>query len=151
MPDLKAIGTNLAGRYAPGQVATPAGGDAIASSSAQPPKVIGQTPAILVLVDQGSFGEGGANGTRLGTIDWRVCLYYHQADASAWELDAGIIEDYLTTMFDQHLIDLDLGGKVVTTRTLGFRLGLLTYAGKTFSGGELRVRTITTEPWAPAA
>jgi hypothetical protein len=80
-----------------------------------------------------------------------VILYYHQADASAWELDAGVIQDYLTTLFDQHLIDLDLGGKVVAARTIGFRMGLVTYAGKTFSGAELKVRTITTEPWAPTA
>lgn len=143
------IADAIAARYAPGQVAAPGGADAIRSSSASLPNMIGATPCVLVFPDAGTLVPG--NGTRLGHASWFVRLYYGQAAGGDLERDSDELLDYLGVLVDQHSTSLQLGGLVVYVRCTGWRVGVLRYAGETYTGLELRVETQTAEAWTPTA
>lgn len=148
--DYRAIGTNLAAKYGPGVLATPASANAIRSATVQLPNAIAETPCVLVLPDQGSL-DVPVGGTRLGEADWLVRLYYDQAAGGTLERDTYAILGWLGVMLDALGLDLDLGGTVVVARARAWRAGLLDYAGVRFTGAELRIRTTTSESWTPSA
>jgi hypothetical protein len=137
----------IAARFAPGVVAAPAGTNAIRTSSASLPNVIGATPAVLVSIDAGTLTYTA--GTRLGAADWFVRLYYDQAAGGDLERDSRELLDYLTVLVDQLAAALQLSGTVVSAHVTGFRVGMLRYAGAMYTGLELRVHTVTTESWTP--
>jgi hypothetical protein len=147
VPNFGTIGDAIADRYAPGVLSTPGGADAIRSSSANLPNNIGATPAVLVFLDSGQLTAG--NGTRVGLTDWLVRLYYDQLGAGDLERDLDELRDWLTILVNAHLAQLNLGGAVVFCRTVGFRVGVLEYAGVKFTGCEVRVQTGTSESWTP--
>lgn len=150
MPDLGLIAEAVAARYAPAALPSPpAGAKRIRSSSANLPNAIPATPAILVFTDQGTF-EAGA-GTRLGAADYLVRLYYDKHLDGDLERDSEAIRDWMTLLVDQHKAQLQLGGLVVAVRTMAWRIGILPYGGLSYTGAELRVRTVTSEPWAASA
>ena len=122
---------NLAARYAPGQVATPSGAEAIRSASAGLPNNLGALPAVYVLPDAGTFRQG--NGSRFGSAEWMVRLYYDQLGAGDLERDTLELLDYATNMVDVLRTDSDLGGSVLIARTVGWRIGRMTYAGADYT------------------
>jgi hypothetical protein len=149
VPNFGTIGDAIADRYAPGVLSTPGGSDAIRSSSANLPNHIGATPAVLVFLDAGQLTPG--NGTRIGVTDWLVRLYYDQVGGGDLERDLDEIRDWLTILVNAHQVLVQLGGAVVWCRTVGFRVGILEYAGVRFTGAEIRVQTGTSESWTPTA
>lgn len=150
MSDLGAIAAAIAARYAaPNLPATPAGASDIRSASERIPNALPATPCVLVFPDAGVLEAG--NGTRIGELGWLVRLYYDQVGGGSLERDADELLDWLSLLIDQHKASIQLGGLVVVTRTTGYRVGLLTFAGVAHTGLELRVQTITTEAWAATA
>lgn len=152
MPDFGAIGDAIAARYAPGTVpAAPAGASDIRSSSANIPNQLPARPCVLVFPDLGELDAG--NGSRHGDLRWLVRLYYDEVGGGDLERDSDELRDWLTLLVDRHLAAFQLGlsATVAVTRTIGYRVGILTFAGTRYTGLELRVETITTEPWAASA
>jgi len=149
MPDFGAIADAIAARYTDAVVVQPAGADPIRDSTANLPNALGALPTVLVFPDLGTFEQG--NGTRLGGSDWLVRLYYSELASGDLERDTAILLDYLTVLADQHRTLATLGGTVTIVRTMGWRVGVLKYAGKLFAGLELRVHAVTTEGWPVSA
>lgn len=150
--DIGAIAEAIAARYAaPNLPATPAGADAIRSSSANIPNDLGPRPCVLVFPDQGALEAGG--GIRIGELTWFVRLYYDAVGDGDLERDSDELRDWLSLLLDQHKASVHLGlaGTVQATRTLGYRLGVLRFAGVDYTGLELRIQTVTTEPWDATA
>lgn len=150
MPDVGAIAEAIAARYAaPNLPATPTGADGIRSSSANIPNHLPARPCVLVFPDAGALDAG--DGIRIGELTWFVRLYYDEVGGGDLERDSDELRDWLTLLLDQHKASMQLGGLVVATRTTGYRLGVLRFAGVDYTGLELRVQTVTTEPWAATA
>lgn len=148
MPDFGAIGDAIAARYAPGTVpAAPAGASDIRSASANIPNQLPARPCVLVFADQGSFADGV--GSRYGVLDWLVRLYYDEVGGGDLERDSDELRDWLTLLVERHKDQVHLGlpATVQVTLTLGYRVGILTFAGTRYTGLELRVQTVTTEAW----
>lgn len=151
MPDLAGIATGIAARYAPGTLATPAGTptlSAVRSATAAPPNALGALPCVVVFPDSGDFDV--ANGRRAGTQDWRVQFFYAEGGAGDLARHASAILRWLVNLADAHLADITLGGTCAVVRTVSWKAGDLSYAGRAYVGAELVVRTTTREPWAPA-
>lgn len=147
MPDFDAIAAAVALRYAAAQVTPPAGMQNIRRSSADLPQALTVFPVVLVFPDAGTFDPG--NGTRIGTSSWIVRFYYSLARDLARETNA--LRKWLKVLVDQHLAGVQLGGIVVSTRTFTWKIGQMTYGGKEYSGIELGVAVVTSEPWTPTA
>lgn len=150
--DVGAIAEALAARYTAGALpATPAGADGIRSSSANIPNQLPARPCVLVFPDQGALDAGG--GIRIGQLTWFVRLYYDEVGGGDLERDSDELRDWLSLFLDQHKAQVHLGlaATVQATRTTGYRLGVLRFAGVDYTGLELRVETITTEPWDATA
>lgn len=145
---LRSIAAAIALRYDPSTISgsTPAGAQAIASSSASIPEQLGQLPLVLVFPDAGAMTYGPQQ--RAGELDWLVRLYYGQIAADSLERDTDELLDWLGVFVDRHLVSSSLGGLVVVTQARGYRVGLLRFAGRDYSGLELRVHTVTREPWS---
>jgi hypothetical protein len=150
VPNFGTIAESIAARYAaPNLPATPAGARAIRSASANVPNNLPALPCVLVFPDQGAFDAG--NGIRIGEEGWLVRLYYDQVAGGSLERDSDQLRDWLSLLVDQHKASLQLSGAVLSTRTMGYRVGILTFAGTPYTGLELRVTTVTSEPWDASA
>lgn len=150
--DVGAIAEALAARYyTPNLPATPANADPIRSSSANVPNDLPARPCVLVFPDQGVLDAGG--GFRIGELTWFVRLYYDELGAGDLERDSDELRDWLSLLLDQHKAAVHLGIPTVVqaTRTMGYRLGVLRFAGVDYTGLELRVQTVVTEPWDASA
>ena len=147
MPDLYAISTAIAARFAAGQVTPPATFQNIRVATAAPPGAMAALPCVMVFPDQGQFDTG--NGTRLGLHTFTVRFYYGQAGDIA--RDAVALQKWLTVLADQLRISVQLGGTVARATVDAYKVGYLNYGGKDYSGIELTVGVTTTEGWAAVA
>lgn len=146
MPALGPIAEGLATRFAPANLpATPAGAQAIRSSSANIPNQLPARPCILVFPDRGTFEQG--NSSRLGHADWRVRLYYQELAAGDLERDTDQLRDWMTLLVDQLKAGATLGGAVTISRVTGWTIGQLRFAETDYTGAEVLVHTVTTEPF----
>lgn len=144
--DIAGIAAALAARLK--ATTPPAGYDAIRSATAELPGQMVPLPALLVFVDAGTFPVTG-NGTRLGTHDWIARLYLGQSGDLIRDMRA--LMAWLGPLCDQLRGAVTLSGTVTVATVERYRLGTLSYAGNTYSGLELGIRLVTTEPWAATA
>lgn len=148
MPDFNAITTALAGRYAPGVVTPPVGTggsyDNITVSTGYLPDQMLPTPCVLVFSDTGQFTH--SPGKRDGVGTWLVRFYFNQA--GDLERDTEALERWATVLVDQLKLASQLGGIVTQAKCLGWKIGILPYAGVSYTGIELTVMINTNEPWA---
>jgi hypothetical protein len=145
--DVDALAVAIAARYAPGQLTAPGGLQTIRWSSASPPQGITITPVVVVSVAEGEFETG--HGTRQGGQDWFVRFYLDKLSDLARQGPA--LRKWLSVLIYQHKTAAQLGGTVDVIRLMGWRIGVLPYAGIDFAGIELSVHTVTTESWAAVA
>lgn len=147
MPDITAISVALAARFAAGQVTPPAGLTNIRSSTASPPNQLPQTPCVIAFPIEGDFRTG--QGTRLGAGQWIVRFYYAQTGDIL--RDSVALQKWSTVLVDQLKLAVQLGGIVARATVDHWKIGIVAYAGKDYSGIELNVEIVTTEPWAAVA
>lgn len=151
MPDMDAIAAAIAARYAAAAITAnggpPAGLTNVRKSTADLPQALSAMPAVLVFPDHGELD--GGHQTRLGTHDFLVRFYFGVSRNLARETNA--CRKWLTILLGQHLAALQLGGLVVRVYVATWRIAALPYAGKTYTGIELGVRAVTSEPWSPTA
>lgn len=147
MADFDAIGTALAARFAPAQVTPPGGFTNVRASTADIPNQLSALPSVVCFLDEGEFRTG--NGTREGISTWAVRFYY--AATTDLTRDAAALRKWLSVLVDQLKLSVQLGGAVDRATVDGWKIGILTYAGMTYSGIELQVRIVKTEGWAAVA
>lgn len=148
MPDFGAISSAIVARYDAAAVTPPAGFTVnVRLSTDDPPGQLGTLPAVVVFPDEGTFRSG--NGTRLGGHDFIVRFYFAESVDLAREIAS--VRSWLTVLVDQLRGAAMLGGLVVEAKVTSWKIGLLPYAGKTYSGAELGVHVVTSEPWTVTA
>jgi hypothetical protein len=147
MPDMYAVATALAARFAAAQVTPPAGYQNIRKATAAPPNAMPVRPCVIVFPEDGEFRTG--NGTRMGGSEWLVRFYFNETGDIA--RDQVALLKWLTVLVDQLKLSVQLGGTVTTARVDGYKIGVMGYGRKDYSGIELRVHIVTTEPWAAVA
>lgn len=150
--DLLGIADAVAAKYA--GLAVPAGSPTlrtIKDATARPPEQMGQLPAVVVFLDAGDLQVG--NQTRKALLRWRVQFYYAQAASRSYERDARDVLRWVERLLDAHATGIALGGTlgVAYTRTVGIRVGTVSYAGVDFHGAECTVETMFTGAWSPTA
>jgi hypothetical protein len=147
MPDFDPITTALAGRFAAAVVTPPPGYDNVRVSTGNLPEQMTPLPSVYVFPDHGSFDTG--QGIRTGDHDYFVRFYFNQTGDT--ERDMVALRKWLTVLVDQLKEATQLGGIVSVARVDTWQLGILNYAGKTYSGIELGVHIRTDEGWAAVA
>lgn len=147
MPDIDAISSAIAARYAPGLITPPSGLQNIREATADLPQALGKMPIVLVFPPSGEFKVG--NGTRIGTHRWTVRFYFGLTRNLERELKA--CGRWATVLIDVHGTSAMLGGLVTVLRTVRYTIGRLDYASKTYTGIELALDVTTTEGWTPSA
>jgi hypothetical protein len=145
--DFAAISQAIAGRYLAAQMTAPTGYRAIRVATDQLPNQLPPLPCVLVFPEDGDFDAG--NGTRLGVHRWTARFYYDQAGDLPRAQAACLA--WLTVLADQHKASVQLGGLVVYVRTVSWKIGTLTYAGKDYVGIELGLAVRTSEGWSATA
>ncbi|HEV8282354.1 MAG TPA: hypothetical protein VGQ02_10865 [Candidatus Limnocylindrales bacterium] len=145
--DVDAIAVALAARYAPAQVTPPAGYQNVRTATGDLPHTLSQMPVVLVWADSGALDTGG--GTRSGLHRYLVQFYYGLARNLARENKACRL--WLTVLLDQLKTGgaVKLGGLAENVEVADWRIGILSYAGKRYSGIELGVNVTTSEGWLP--
>lgn len=148
MTDFDAVSTALAARYAPGVVVPPAGLQNIRKSVSDLPQGLGQMPIVLVFPDAGALDTG--DGTRTGLHRFIVRFYFGLTRNLARETNA--CRKWLTVLADQLKAGgaVQLGGLVANCELVTWRIGVMEYMGKRYSGIELGVDVTTTEGWNPS-
>lgn len=153
MPDFDAINTALVARFAAAALTAPAGGyDTIRVSTGDLPGQMTPLPTVLVFPVSGTFDQKSA-GKRDSTSLFTVRFYYNQTGDA--ERDFVALRKWLEILADQLRASVQLGGLTwsngvrigeVTRATVeGWRIGMLTYAGLTYSGIELDVSVLVNE------
>ena len=148
--DLYAASVAIAARFAAAQVTPPAGYGNIRSSTAAPPNAMGPTPVVYVFPDDGAFDTG--NGTRLIVSNFIVRFYYGQTGDIA--RDSVALQKWVTVLSDQLKGSVQFAGSVtgVARATVDhYKVGVLNYGGKDYSGVELQVRVVWSEGWLAVA
>lgn len=120
---------------------------AIDSSTAESPNALGATPCCLVFLEDGDLVTG--NGTRAGVIGYVVRFYY--AEAADLARDARALLAWASVLIDALKGAAQLGGRVARAVVDSFTVGLVPYAGRTYSGIELKVLFTTSEAWGATA
>lgn len=144
------IGAGIATRYTAANMPAPGGLPAIRLATANLPTALTRgLPAVLVFPDQGSMAAG--NGTRRATLVYLVRFYL--AVRKDLGRETAQLATWLPVLIGQHQAGLTLGLAPIVTaaRTVGWRVGVLRYAGIAYTGAELRVEVETTIPWAATA
>lgn len=149
MPDFDAILVAAAARYAPAQVTPPATFGNVRSSTADLPNQMSALPCVMIFPDQGTFETG--NGSRRGEHDAFARFYYAAATPPDLPRDLPAIRKWLTVLVDQLKISAQLGGIVASIQCRSWRVGILSYAGISYSGIELGLHIITAESWTAVA
>ena len=153
MADLYAISQAIAARFAAGVVTPPAGFQNIRMATANPPQAMPAQPAVIVFPDSGNVDELPSRaGTRVTTHAFTARFYYAQAGDLA--RDAVALQKWTTVLIDQLKGSVQLAGAIAyVTRVAvtGYKVGYLTYGGKDYSGVELSITCVTSEPWAAVA
>lgn len=143
--DFDAIGTALAARFAPAQVTPPTGLQNIRRSSIDLPNTLAGLPVVLVWPDQGELAPG--QGSRLSTVDYIVRLYFSVTANLPRETNQ--CRQWLGRLIDQVRVGESLGGPpVAVARVVRWRIGILPYGRRDYTGIELGVRCTLTEAWA---
>lgn len=144
--DFDAIGSGIAGRFAPAQVTPPAGLGNIRSSSIDLPNRLTLLPRVLVFPDRGALAPG--DGSRLGTADYLVRFYFSRA--RDLPRDTNACRKWLGILVDQIRVGetLGLGAPVAVVRVAGYRVGILPYGRLDYVGVELAIRVTLSMAWA---
>lgn len=146
--DADAEATALAARFAPGVVTPPAGYTNIRTSTADLPQTITKVPIVLIFPDTGAFDTGG--GSRAGLHRYLVRFYFGLARNLARETNG--CRKWLTVLVNQLKTGgaVQLSGVADNCEVADWRIGVLPYAGKDYSGIELGVNVTTSEGWLPS-
>lgn len=146
--DVDAIAVALAARYAPAAVTPPAGYTNVRKSTGDVPQTLTQMPVVMVLADSGALDTG--NGTRAGLHRFVVQFYFGLARNLARENKA--CRAWLTVLLDQLKTGgaVQLGGLVQNAEVVDWKIGVMEYARKRYSGIELGVTVTTSEGWLPS-
>jgi len=147
MPDFDAIATALAARFAGGVAtpAAPAGLTDVREATANLPNELGPLPAVLVFTDHGELGRVG-NQTRIGVATFRVRFYLALGvDLARDEVQ---LRQWATVLVDRLKVATTLSGTVTRAAVMSWQIGAMRFGGQEFSGIELVVAAVTSEPWA---
>jgi hypothetical protein len=128
-------------------VTPPVGFTNVRSSTGDLPDELGALPCVVTILDGGDFRTGG--GTREGGHDFLTRFYYSESIDVARDMVA--LRKWLTVLVDQLKASTQLGGIVTSARVMGWRAGVMKYAGRDYSGIELRIHVVTSEGWAATA
>jgi hypothetical protein len=144
--DFDAIGSGIATRFAPAQVTPPAGLGNVRSSSIDLPNALTLLPRVLVFPDRGELAPG--NGSRLATADYLVRFYMSVTKDLPRETNA--CRKWLPILIDQIRVGetLGLGAPVAVARVNSYRVGILPYQQRDYTGVELGVRVTLSMAWA---
>lgn len=147
MTDFSAVAAAVAARYITPALTAPAGLPTVRVSTADLPNALTALPTVLVFPDSGTLDPG--NGTRLGEHTFLVRFYLGAPKSLARDMVK--LRKWLTVLVDQHAVGMQLGGLVVAVRTRAWKIGMMTYGSTDYSGIELRIQVVTSEPWTPTA
>lgn len=147
--DFDAILTGLVNRFIPAAVTPPTGLQNVRFATGDLPNKIAVTPGVLVMLEGGSYESG--NTTRKGTHKAKVRFYY--AQNTDLRRDLVSLRKWLTVLVDQTKGAVQLGGVAYVTSVVvaDWTIGKLPYATDEFTGIELGVDIVTSEPWAATA
>lgn len=143
--DIDAIATAVAARYS--SLTPPAGLGAIRKATGDLPQAIGQVPVVLIWPEEGELRAG--TGSRLGDHLFFARFYFGLTRNLERETKA--CRRWLSVLLDAHKDAVQLGGLVASVRTITWQIGQMEYAGKTYTGIELGLQVVTTEPWDATA
>ena len=147
MPDFDAITVALAARFAPGATTAPTGYDPITISTGDLPEAMYPTPCVLTFPESGTFTH--SPGKRDSVHTFTVRFYFNQT--GDLERDMIALRKWLTVLVDQLRLASQLAGIVTQAKVLGWKAGILTYAGLPYSGLELSVMVNVNEAWSAVA
>jgi len=143
--DFDVMVTAIAARYASGTLAPPAGLPAVRRSTGDLPQRLTVFPCVLVFPESGTLGVGGQ--TRVGEHFMLARFYLRRTKDVAREVNE--CRRWLSKLIDAHLAAMTLGGTIAAVRTIGWRIGVLTYGSVSYSGVELRLQLVTSDAWSP--
>jgi len=146
MPDFDAIAVALAGRFSSANVTPPVGFQNIRVATADLPGQMTVLPAVLIFADNGDFQTG--NGQRQGGHQFTARFYLTEAGLGDLPRDMPVLRKWLTVLVDQYKLAAQLGGIVSSCRLMTWKIGIMDYAGVTYSGIEMGVHVVTNEGWA---
>ena len=144
--DFDAIGAGIAARFAPGVVIPPVGLGNIRRSSADLPNTLGPLPVVLVMPARGTLAPG--NGSRLVESDWLVRFHFSVTKDLPRATNA--CRKWLGILIDQIRVGevVDVGPPIAVVRVITFRIGILPYARRDYTGVELGARASLSHGWA---
>ena len=144
--DFDAIGAGIAARFAPGVVTPPAGLGNIRRSSADLPNALTVLPVVLVMPDRGTLAPG--NGSRLVESDWLVRFHFSVTKDLPRETNA--CRKWLGILIDQIRVGevVGVGPPIAVIRVNSYRVGVLPYARRDYTGVELGLRASLSHAWA---
>jgi hypothetical protein len=146
--DFRAMAVALAARFAAAQITPPSGYTNVRIATANPPNKLGGVfPQVVVFPEEGTFDYYPSK--RDSGHDWTVRFYFSETQDIAREMVA--LESWLGVLADQLRISTQLGGTVTLAQITSWKIGVLEYAGKSYSGIELGVHIVANEGWAAVA
>ena len=154
--NVQGIADAIAAKYARGTLTPPGGSPTLIGirsgmATARLPSRIGETPALLVIPESGTFVTGG--GQRIGSHTWRALFLYAVAKDKPRETRA--VNRWLSVLLAAHSSGSQLGNTLgatfVDVTTTGYTVGTIDYAGETYTGCELELSVTTWEPFAVTA
>lgn len=148
--DFDGITTAIAARYAPAAVTPPVGLTNVRRATGDWPNALGALPTVLVVPDQGAMDTGG--GSRAGLHEWIVRFYLALYSTKGVGRQMNACRKWLPILTDQLKTGggVQLGGKADNAEVATWRMGVLDFAGRSYSGVELRIRVTTSEGWNPS-
>lgn len=149
MPDMYAIATTLAARFAPAQVTPPAGQADIRTATADVPNKLPPLPCVLVFLGTGEYEYMPQK--RDSTHDFTIRFYLDQVRPVDSRRATPALLKWTTVLADQLEGAAMLGGTVTSARITNYAAGQMSYGGTDYWGIELTARVIVNEPWTPVA
>jgi hypothetical protein len=144
--DFDAIGAGIAARFAPAAVTPPAGLGNVRRATADLPNQLTILPVVLVMPDRGALAPG--NGSRLVEADYLVRFHFSLTKDLPRETNA--CRKWLGILIDQVRVGevVGVGPPIAVVRVTSYRVGILPYAGRDYTGVELGVRATLSHAWA---
>lgn len=149
MPDFDGIDTALAARFAAAAVTPPTSYENIRISTADLPGQMTPLPTVLVYTESGTFDT--RVGDRQSMHQRTIRFYYNQTGDI--EKDMKALRLWLAVLCDQLRASVQLGGALNITRCTvdSYKVGVMPYAGLSYTGIEIGVSFGIAEGWSSTA
>ena len=142
MHDFNAICATLAARYAPGTLATPAGGTAIRTAYGHAPHSLPATPAVVVMPQTGDVVPGSGEWTITHHVDVNFYLAKSQGDVTRNETQRQI---WLPSLLSATLGAMTLSATIKSGLPTSYEFLELSYGDQLYDGITIHLDMIIRE------